>query len=477
MTDVIFEATSGRPGTCLVKRGEWRAPNLPLSVLVLSATRLMVGLFVFLISCPLSSPLFAEIIQLKNGNSMETKILKEDDKFVTVQAPRGRVKIPKSDIQTIWRGSKEQLMEVRGREVYFTKGSELYQEGQFLAAAESFEQALGGSVLDTVIYSNLASAYASAGDRARAEANFVKALEKDTNHPDLILNAAHFYESTGDFQNAILYYRKYLLLKPDQWPAKKSLAYCYYQKKEYQKAAGIYELLATQKDIVSLYNAALCYLKLGNFNKAEAVSQDILGKKIPMARYFLLMAEIHKNKQMFREAESDYQHFLTQAKDDPEALLGLGFLYLEMKDDENAKRQFEKVLEKNPGNTLALNGLIQISMLRKDFAQATGLYEKMLETDQDNITILNRLGLVYLKMNEPQKALEIYRKIFTVNDHYARGHANAGLAYAFLGDADHALTEWDRALALDPSLEAAARNKKLLEDIMRGNKDVPKTSA
>ena len=80
----------------------------------------------------------SEIIQLKNGNAMETKILKESDDFVIVQAPGGKVKIPKKDIRTIWRGSAADLLAVQGKQVCFAKGMELYKQGQFQDAVMAF---------------------------------------------------------------------------------------------------------------------------------------------------------------------------------------------------------------------------------------------------------------------------------------------------------------------------------------------------
>ena len=120
----------------------------------------------------------AEIIQLKNGNAIETKILKENEEFVVVEAPGGKVKIPKSDIQTIWRGPKEQLVEVRGKEVYFAKGVELYKEGKFKESAASFERSLGPNAMGAIIYANLGSAYASAGMDPKAEEKAQRAREK-----------------------------------------------------------------------------------------------------------------------------------------------------------------------------------------------------------------------------------------------------------------------------------------------------------
>ncbi len=428
-------------------------------------------LLLSLIAYPVSRPLFAEIIQLKNGNSLETKILKEDEKFVTVQAPGGRVKIPKGDIQTIWRGSKAELMEVKGREVFFAKGAEFYKEGKFLEAAGSFERALSGTALDAVIYANLASAYASAGEQQKAEESFLQAVQQNPGNSDVLLNAARFYESVKNFSLASRYYQKFLFSRPKDWAAQKSLAYCYYMQGEYQKASDIYEVLGAKNDPVSLCNAALCYLKLGNLDKAETILAAILEKKIPMSRPFLIRAEIYKRKKMFNEAEADYQRYIKIEKNNKEGLVGLGELYLQREENSRAEEQFTKVLAKDPQNISALYGLVQIAISRGEFGQAAGFYEKIIEKNKTDLSMLDNLGLLYLKMNEPKKALEIYQNLFAINDAYAKGHANAGLAYAFLGDADNALREWTRALELDPSMKEAAQNKKLLEDALQGSRD------
>lgn len=69
----------------------------------------LASLFCSFFFLPLPSVLHAEIIQLKNGNSMEAKVLKEDEKFVTVQIRGGKIKIPKNDIQMIKQGQVTDL--------------------------------------------------------------------------------------------------------------------------------------------------------------------------------------------------------------------------------------------------------------------------------------------------------------------------------------------------------------------------------
>ena len=72
-------------------------------------------------------------------------------------------------------------------------------------------------------------------------------------------------------------------------------------------------------------------------------------------------------------------------------------------------------------------------------------------------------------MNQPEKALDQYAKLFARDDSYPKAHVNAGLAHIFLGNAKNAAKEWDRALELDPTLESALANKRLLEDILKGD--------
>lgn len=420
---------------------------------------------------PFPSALSAEIIQLKNGNAIETKILRENEEFVVVEAPGGKIKIPKSDIQMIWRGSKEELLQVRGKEVYFTKGVELYKEGRFSEAAENFEQVHGPGTTNAILYANLGSAYASAGEQQKAEENFLKALEQDPANNTNLLNLAHHYESIKKFSQAALYYQKLLVLEPDDPELKRHLAYCEYMKGNYLAAAKEFEALGQKNDIVAFCNSAAAYIQAGELDRAEAILRELLDLPSPVPRVYLNMATLHRLRRNYAQAEDQYRKALEQDPQTIEVYQGLGQMYLEQKDWDKAEANFDHALEKDPQNASAIYGLAQVAIQKKEFLKAESFYKQLLEKNPNNLVILNDMGLLYLKTNEPKKALEVYHKLFAVDDRYAKGHANAGLAYAFLEDADKALEEWTRALELDPSLEAAAKNKKLLEGVMQGDRN------
>jgi tetratricopeptide (TPR) repeat protein len=476
----IYSA-GGRPGPADFSQG--KAPNPILSVLRFATngaaveaqnklrTAHAVLFFLFLLSCLLSPLAYAEIIQLKNGNAIETKILKENEEFVIVEAPGGKVKIPKSDIQTIWRGSKEELLEVRGKEVYFAKGVELYKSGQFLDAADAFENAMVPGGENTLIHVNLGSAYASAGDREKAEKNFLTALDQAPKDPDLLLNLAHLYESGKDFKKAALYYQQAVDLKPEAMQTKRNLAYCLYMTGDYPGAAKLFEALGKKNDVVASCNAATAYIQAGELDQASAILGQLLESSFPVPRTYLLMAEVSRLRKDHSGAAEYYEKALKNDPDVEKVKLGLGQLYLATGEWDKAEATFQEVLTKERGSRPAARGLAQAFTGKGEFQKAIDQYEKLAGKDPADPAILGSIGRTYLKMNKPQAALETFQKIFARNNRDAKAHTNAGLAYAFLGDADNALREWDLALELDPKLSAAARNKKLLEEALQGNRN------
>jgi tetratricopeptide (TPR) repeat protein len=446
---------------------EWRAPNPILSVFffIFSLTAfLALNSFVNL---PFA---YAEIIQLKNGNAIETKILKEDDEFVVVEAPGGKVKIPKSDIQTIWRGPKSKMVEVRGKEVYFSKGVELYKAGKFKASAASFERSLGPNAVGAIIYANLGSSYASAGMDPKAEENFWKALQADPKNYDNLLNAAHFYERKKIYKKAIEMYKKCLVQKPNDASLKRSLAFCEYGAGHYLKAAKLYESLGEKNDVVASCNAAAAYIQAGKLDKAEAILETLLKSPSPIPRAYVNMAHLYRLRKDYDQAETYYREGLKREPKNTEIYIGLGQMYLEMKDWDSAKSNFEAVLLKKPQHRDAIQGMVKVFVEKKDIDQAVAYYEKLGGKNSRDPRYLNGLGLLYLKANEPEKAVKVYQQIFETHEKNARAHANAGLAYALLNDADNALKEWNRALEINPKMEAAAQNKKILEEIMQGSR-------
>ncbi len=445
---------SGAGGLPATKR---REPHLPLSA--------MLFLFCFATISPLA---LADIIQLKNGNAIEAKVLREDDQFVIVEAPGGKVKIPKSDIKMVWRGSKEELVEVRGKAVYFAKGVEMYKSGRFKEAAESFEQSLGSDSINTVIYANLGSAYASAGEAQKAEESFLKALEGESQKPEILLNLANLYLTVKNFPRAVEVFQEYLKLRPDDEVAISGVANGYYALGQYQKAYDLYRSLKRANETPFLNNQAAALIQLRRFEEAKKILLPLTSGPVVFSKPFLNLAELYRLTGDYDESKRYYGMVLKKEPQNADAQIGMAKVLLKENNFREAEEYLGRISGSDPGNKNVKHVRAQLLAGQGELAKASVIYEEILEKDPRDWVAGNNLGLLYIKMNEPRKALDVFGRVLASNEFYAKGHANKGLAHAFLNDADKALKEWNRALEIDPGLREAAQNKKILEEAIRG---------
>jgi len=87
--------------------------------------------------------------------------------------------------------------------------------------------------------------------------------------------------------------------------------------------------------------------------------------------------------------------------------------------------------------------------------EAIELYQVAREALPENGTILNNLGFAWLQEGRYDRALPTLREAVRAAPDNARAHLNLGLTFYGLARFEDALDAWDRAVSLDPSLEAA----------------------
>lgn len=93
-------------------------------------------------------------------------------------------------------------------------------------------------------------------------------------------------------------------------------------------------------------------------------------------------------------AERDFQCAIKAAPDDLQALNGLGVAYNLQKRDDDARQQFEKALEIDPGYSPALNNLALSWLSSGDNSQAIGLLNQA--RGQGDIALQLNLALAYV---------------------------------------------------------------------------------
>jgi tetratricopeptide (TPR) repeat protein len=101
------------------------------------------------------------------------------------------------------------------------------------------------------------------------------------------------------------------------------------------------------------------------------------------------------------------------------------------------------------------------SMMNVERAQIEQL-KKVVEQDPKNTNHLIQLGNLYFDMSQPQEAITYYERALSNDSLNPLVLTDCGIMYSQIGQADKALINFDKAIALKPDLQQAYFNKGLI---------------
>jgi tetratricopeptide (TPR) repeat protein len=147
----------------------------------------------------------------------------------------------------------------------------------------------------------------------------------------------------------------------------------------------------------------------------------------------------------YQGAEEALNKALSLSPNDPqsESLLGWAQMYQEKYDD--ALLNFQKVLMRQPGNTLARINVGYICLRKGIFGEAIEHLSKAIRLDNDRKASLYAhfyLGLVYLEREMYDDAMTFFRKTIALGPNLAEAHYELGRAHWFNGQRPEAMQAW-----------------------------------
>ncbi|MBU2567771.1 MAG: tetratricopeptide repeat protein [Elusimicrobia bacterium] len=305
--------------------------------------------------------------------------------------------------------------------------SELYEhQKQFVPAAEELHRTAQLEPNNHVLHMRAGGLYFLAGEHAKAEESFRKAIEIAPRESSAFFWLAILYEEKKLWHEAIQYIRKSIDLQPD---------------------------------VVSYLRLSYYYTQVKDAPKAIDTLQRALKKdaKSPEIHFFLGLG--YMDIKRYKKAES---HLLECIKLNPqlsEAYFYLGVIYDQTKKFDKAVTHFRKAIKLNPKNSTAMNYLgYSFAERGMELDEAAELIESALEMEPENGAYLDSLGWVYFKKGDYVKAKKYLLE--------AAAKLEDPVVYEHMGDIETALgndgpaQQWYRkALTLDPE------NKKLKRKI------------
>jgi Tfp pilus assembly protein PilF len=128
-------------------------------------------------------------------------------------------------------------------------------------------------------------------------------------------------------------------------------------------------------------------------------------------------------------------------------------------DLEEARKQYEKVLELEPTNKFAFYNLALLDEADGNYGLAEQNYRAALTSDPTYEPALFNLAVLRTARNDPDEAISLYRQAIKADKKDAAAWLNLGLLLRENGDKHEGNLAVLKAIALDPSLHDPAKSE------------------
>lgn len=173
-------------------------------------------------------------------------------------------------------------------------------------------------------------------------------------------------------------------------------------------------------------------------------------------------AKNHIDAGRLEAAGSIYKQVVTQSPDNPDVLLTLGLVCLELGQSEQAVRYIGRSVELNPLNGVAYRSMGDALVAIKQYPLAIRAYEKAISLNSDNTSALLNLGNLFHELDMFDHAEHAFMQILSDFPEHMQALNNLGKLYHDTGRLDDALGYYDRCIRRHPQHAEAQFNRAAL---------------
>ena len=241
------------------------------------------------------------------------------------------------------------------------------------------------------------------GNQQAAITLFSKCLEINPNSSSAMFELAKIHSSSGDQTSSSLLLEKAINLDPDNKWYKLLLAQIYQQGKQYKKAADLYQqLYQTDSDNMEyLYMNASLLSSAGKFDLAIDAYNELekkvgINDQISVEKEQIFLSEGKK-----KEAQAELQKLIDSNPKEPHYYGLLADYYLSEKDEVNALKNYNKILEIDPDNGFVLFSLTSFYRQKEDKEKAWEYIKKGFQSK--TVEVETKIQYYLLITSEPDK--------------------------------------------------------------------------
>ena len=257
------------------------------------------------------------------------------------------------------------------------------------------------------------------------------------------------------YPQAIVFYRKALVLSPSLPGLRLNLGLAYFKNGEYKSAIEIFApLLKTASNADETQRLTvligMSYYGLGAYAAAVPYLKDASGYDAQNLPLLLTLAHSCLLSNQYPCVLDAFHRMVALNANSAEAEMLVGEALDEMKDTTGATREFRAAVKVNPKEPNVHFGLGYLLWMQGQTEEAAQEFQAELENDPEHTQAMLYLADSDIQMSRMREALPLLKKVAALSPKSAKTHLDLGIVYSDAGQNEAALSELKTAIALKP---------------------------
>ncbi|MBN1345276.1 MAG: sulfatase-like hydrolase/transferase [Phycisphaerae bacterium] len=262
----------------------------------------------------------------------------------------------------------------------------------------------------------------------------------------------------GQNREALLLLEPYITDHPTDGTALQVLGECYQRLGMLEQSLEIYRQATKQpfEKATAYGGVGLALFRLGRLDEAEAACRQALALEPAAAKAILTLGLICTERKQDDQAMAHFRRILEISRGtfDADAYIGMSRLHMARGDKAKAKEMLGKALVVDPDNRGAMDAMAELAKTDEDKQSIMAELKRRVASRPDP-TLFHRLGQLEAEQNQHEQAVDSFRKAIELRGDRAETHHALARSLRALGKDDQSLMHLREAVRLDPKLAAA----------------------
>ena len=261
------------------------------------------------------------------------------------------------------------------------------------------------------------------------------------------------YQNNQDYDSAIEYYTKAIILKPDLTEAYNNRGNAYSAKGEYDRAIADFDtaIKLNPDDALAYNNRGTVYYRKGEYDKAIADHDKAIELNPDLTETYASRGNAYHGKGDHDRAIADYGKAIKLNPNDHRTYFNRGNTYSDKGDYDRAIADYDRAIALKPDDAEAYNNRGTPYNAKGEYDRAIADYDKAITLNPDLAEAYNNRGTAYNAKGEYDRAIADFDKAIALTPNFAETYASRGNTYSDKGDQDQAIADYGKAIKLNPN--------------------------